>query len=172
MSATYPLGFEWTGSVMAPLNRRAAERQYVRGEQYCLDVREERSAATHNHEFAGLHDAWTNLPESLADLYPSPEHLRKRALIQAGYYDEEIIDVGSKAGALRVVASYRKIDDFAYIVARGPIVVIRRAKSQSRRAMDRKTFQVSKSAVMEVVAGMIDVEPQQLGKTEQLGKAA
>lgn len=161
---TYPLVFEWTGSAMAPLNRRAAERQYVRGEQYCLDVCEERSVATHNHEFAWLHDAWMNLPEAVADLYPSPEHLRKRALIQAGYYDEEIIDVGSKACALRVAASYRRVDDFAYVVARGPMVVIRRAKSQSRRAMDRMTFQASKTAIMDVVAQLLGVEPQQIGR--------
>lgn len=162
----HALVYEWTGAVMAPLNRRAAERQYEIGEQYTLDVREDRSAAAHNHEFAWLHEAWLNLPESLADTYASPEHLRKRALIAAGYYDEEIVDVGSKAGALRVAASFRRVDDFAAVVTRGTVVVIRRAKSQSRRAMDRKTFNVSKAAIMDVIAGMLGVERSEMNKAQ------
>lgn len=162
----YPQFFDWDGEVMRPLNPKACDRQYIIGARYRLDHVEERSAATHNHEFAWLHDAWANLPETMADLYPTAEHLRKRALIQAGYYDEEIIDAGTKAAALRVAGFLRHRDDFAYIVVRGPLVVVRTAKSQSRRAMDRKTFQASKSAIMDVIAKLIGVT------TEQLGKAA
>lgn len=164
MTALYPLDFRWSGEAMLPLNPRAADRQYVIGEVYSLDHREDRSDATHKHEFAWLREAWANLPETLADLYPSPEHLRKRALIQAGYYDEEIIDVGSKAGALRVAASLRRIDDFAYVVVRGPLVVRRTAKSQSRRSMTKQEFQASKSALMDVIAAMIGVEPRALSR--------
>lgn len=160
----YPLWFEWTGLAMAPLNRAAAERMFVRGEKYRLEHREDRSTATHGHQFAWLHDAWLNLPDAIADQYPSPEHLRKRALIQAGFYDEEIIDVGSKAGAIRVAASLRGIDDFALVLVRGPFVIRRVAKSQSRRAMNKQEFAASKSAVMEVIAGLIGVAPDQFGK--------
>jgi hypothetical protein len=163
-SAVYPLVFEWTGEAMVPLNPRAADRQYVVGERYRLEPREERSTAAHNHEFAWLHDAWLNLPETIADQYPSPEHLRKRALIQAGFYNEEIIDVGSKAGAIRVAASLRGIDDFALVLVRGPFVIRRAAKSQSRRAMNKQEFTASKAAIMEVIAGLIGVAPDQLGK--------
>lgn len=160
----YPLAFEWTGHVMAPLNRRAAVAMYTVGEQYRLEHREDRSIATHNHEFAWLHDAWLNLPETIADQYPSPTHLRKRALIQAGFYNEEIIDVGSKAGAIRVAASLRGIDDFALVLVRGPFVIRRVAKSQSRRAMNKQEFAASKSAILEVISGLIGVSPDQLGR--------
>lgn len=164
MTAPYPLWFEWTGLAMAPLNRAAAARMFVPGEKYHLEHREDRSAATHNHEFAWLHDAWLNLPETIADQYPSPEHLRKRALIQAGFYHEEIIDVGSKAGAIRVAASLRGINDFALVLVRGPFVIRRVAKSQSRRAMNKQEFAASKAAIMEVIASLIGVTPDQLGK--------
>lgn len=158
----YPLDWIWNGSAMVPFNLRAAERQFSPGARYRLEVREERSAATHAHEFAWLHDAWANLPERIADLYPSPEHLRKRALIEAGFYDEEIVDAGSNAAALRVASAFRRIDDFALVIVRGGFVILRRAKSQSRRAMDKKTFQASKSAIMDVVAGLVGVTPTQL----------
>lgn len=151
---------------MIPLRPRAADRAYVIGQEYSLTVWEPRSSASHNHQFAWLTEAWRNLPEPLADLYPTEEHLRKRALIEAGYYDETIIDVGNKAGALRVAAAWRGANDFALVIARGPVVVVRTAKSQARGKMDRKTFQESKTAIMEIVAQMIGVTPDDLRNAE------
>lgn len=156
--------FRWDGEAMIPLRPRAADREYVIGQEYWLDIWEPRSAVSHNHEFAWLAEAWKNLREDDAALFPTPEHLRKRALIQAGYYDESIIDVGNNAGALRVAAAWRGKDDFALVIVRGPAVVIRTAKSQSRRMMDRKTFQESKTAIMEIVAQMIGVSPDELSQ--------
>lgn len=167
-----PLAFEWSGEAMVPLRQcaRMADKEYVIGEVYRLAIHEERSPSTHNHEFAWLKEAWQNLPENIADLYPSPEHLRKRALIEAGFYDETVIDVGTNAGALRVASAWRAKDDFALVVVRGPIILIREAKSQSRRAMNRQEFQASKSAIMEVIANMIGVSPSSL--TREAGRAA
>jgi len=167
MTETLALDFLWTDDgVMRPINARIAGRIYVVGERYRLAPWEERSAATHSHEFAWLAEAWRNLPERFADLYPSPEHLRKRALIEGGWYDEEIIDVGSQAGALRVAASLRKIDDFALVIVRGVYVIRRTAKSQSRRSMNRQEFQASKTAIMEVISEMIGTTPAQLANAE------
>ncbi len=157
-----PLWFEWTGEAMIPLHARAADREYVVGQRYRLEHREERSSATHAHEFAWLHEAWSNLPEDLADLYASPEHLRKRALIEAGYCTEEAVDCGSNAAALRVAAYMRGHDDFALVIVRGSIILVRRAKSQSYRAMNRQEFAASKRAIMEIVAGMLGVTPDSL----------
>lgn len=162
MSAPWPLWFEWTGEVMVPLNPRAANRQYVVHERYHLEHREERSPQSHAHEFAWLHEAWANLPEKLADLYPTPEHLRKRALIEAGYYDEEIVDAGTNAAALRVASYVRGKDDFALVIVRGAFVIVRTAKSQSRRAMNKREFQASKSALMDVVASLLGTTPAEL----------
>lgn len=161
-----PIEYTWTGEVMEPLKRfhNIVNRDFVVGETYRLVQEEERSQATHNHEFAWLHDAWQNLPENVADLYPTPEHLRKRALIEAGYYNEEIIDTGSKAGALRVAASFRKREEFSLVIVRGAFVIIRSPKSQSRRAMKKAEFQASKSAIMEVIAAMIGVAPEALSQ--------
>ena len=154
MSGEKPLPFIWDGTAMVPRSPRAADRNYVVGEAYVLVPHEERSAATHGHEFAWLRDAWLNLREDLADLYPTVTHLRKRALIEAGYYNEEIVDAGTNAAALRVASSFRRREEFSLVIVRGAFVIIRTAKSQSRRSMDKKEFQASKTAIMEVIEAM------------------
>lgn len=146
---------DWDGEVFRPLHPRRADRYLTVGERYSLIQYEDRSAATHNHQFAWLHDAWQNLPEDIADQYPTPEHLRKRALIDAGYYDEIIIDAGSNAAAIRVAAAIQAIDTFALVFVRKCFVIRRTAKSQSRRAMKKEEFQASKTAIMEVIDALV-----------------
>jgi len=156
-----PFPFTWDGERMltkdsAYWRARAAERWEV-GRLYNLVEYRERSGASHNHEFAWLDDAWKNLPEGVDAMYPTPQHLRKRALIDAGYFDEEIIDVGTHDAALRVASFVRRKDDFAMVIVRDGFVFVRTAKSQSRRAMKKKEFQDSKQAVMDRVEDIIGV---------------
>lgn len=162
MTPDRPQGFTWDGEAMIPRSPKLADKAYTVGESYLLVTHEDRSTATHNHEFAWLKDAWLNLPESLADQYPTPEHLRKRALIDADFYDETIVDAGTNAAALRVASAFRSREEFSLVIVRGPAVVIRTAKSQSRRSMNKKDFQASKTAILEVVSNMIGVKPEQL----------
>lgn len=170
--STAPLTARWTGEALQPIGRsaREADAYFVIGQTYQIVEHKNRSSATHNHEFAWLHEAWRNLPEELAELYPSVEHLRKRALIQAGYFDEQAVDAGSNAAALRVAALIRSREEFSLVLVKGAFVLIRTAKSQSRRAMNAKEFQESKSAVMAIVSDMIGVEPGDL--RENAGRAA
>lgn len=166
----HPMVFDWNGEAMIPRHPRRADQVFVVGQHYSLLEHEDRSSATHNHEFAWLKDAWLNLPEALADLYPTAEHLRKRALIEAGFYDEMIVDAGSNAAALRVASAFRSREEFSLVIVRGPAVIIRTAKSQSRRSMNKQTFQDSKTAIMEVIAAMLNVEPETLA--QNAGRAA
>jgi hypothetical protein len=151
-----PVGKHWA---------KRADEQWVVGDKYFVDIRHERSDATHKHEFAWLREAWLNLPEHLVDLYPNPEMLRKRALIEAGYYNEDVLDCGNNAAALRVATYLRGQDAFTLTIIRGPTVLIRRAKSQSYRAMSRQEFQSSKSAIMEVIASLIGTTPEALRRS-------
>lgn len=161
-----PLLFTWDGEYLIPVSQRTADKLLVVGQRYAFVEYADRSQASHSHQFAWLAEAWRNLPENLADLYPTPEHLRKRALIEAGYYDETIVDAGTNAAALRMATFMRAKDDFALVIVRGAFAIERVAKSQSRRAMDRKTFQESKTAIMEIVAALIGVAPEDLRKAE------
>lgn len=165
-----PVFFQWDGEAMIPRNPKRADAEYAVGEIYPLVPLEDRSQASHAHEFAWLKEAWLQLPESLTDLYPTPEHLRKRALIEAGFYDETIIDAGTNAAALRVASAIRAREEFSLVIVRGPAVVIRTAKSQSRRAMQKNEFQASKTAIMEVIGAMIGAPIDQISR--HAGRAA
>lgn len=166
----YVVRYTGEGFTLLGRSRQVCDAELVIGQIYRLSLIEERSEAVHNHQFAWLTEAWRNLPEDLADMYPSPEFLRKRALIQAGFFNETVIDVGNRAGAMRVAAAWRSKDDFAFVAVRGVVVVVREAKSQSRGKMDRKEFQASKTAIMEIIAEMIGVTPGEL--EQNTGRAA
>ncbi len=162
--------FRWDGDAMHPVRRKLADETFVCGQTYWLEVENPRNMLSHREEFAWLKEAWMQLPESVADQFPTPEHLRKRALVHAGFYYETIIDAGTQAAALRVAAYARGENEFAVVVTRGPLVVVRKPKSQSVRAMGGKDFQRSKDAIKEIVANLIGVSPDTLQR--EAGKAA
>lgn len=167
-----PMWFTWNGEAFVPLPhfRKMADRHYVVEENYPLVPHLQRSDISHRHEFAWLKTAWLNLPEGLAEQFPTPNHLRKRALIDSGWYNETVIDAGNNAAALRMASYVRSKDEFAVVIVRGRAVVIREAKSQSYRAMGKEDFQRSKDDVMNTVADMVGVTPAELER--ETGKAA
>jgi hypothetical protein len=160
--------FTWDEAASAMIAKwpKLAAQRFDNGADYLLAPVEHRSDQNHKHEFAWIREAWLNLPEALADEYASPEHLRKRALIMAGFYVETILDVGSHAAALRVAQFARGEDEYAVAVVRGGVVVVRKAKSQSKRTMDKAEFQASKTAILDIIAGMIGVSPETLNKQD------
>lgn len=162
-----PEPFVWTDEgVMKPLRPRRADAFYAVGERYILAPVAQRSDSSHRHEFAWLREAWMSLPDHLAEKFPTPEHLRKWALIRAGYSDSHTIVCASKAEAIRVAAFIRPIDEFAVVVTQGATVTRYTAKSQSKRAMGAREFQDSKTKIMDVIARMLGVEPGQLPQRE------
>ncbi len=164
MSAPFPQWFEWSGEAMIPLNPKAADRIYTIGQRYHLEHREARSSQSHAHYFACINEAWQNLRGEAAERFSSPEHLRKWALIRVGYRDVRSFACASKKEAHRLAGFLRPVDEFAVIVVSGATVTMMTAQSQNMRSMDRKTFGASKTAVLEVLADLIGVSPEQLGR--------
>lgn len=160
-----PLPCRWDGESFSPISQRfarQADKDFVAGDIYYMVPEEPRSAKSHRHEFAWLREAWRNLPEDLAPLYPTEEHLRKRALIAAGFYTEQAIDAGTRAAALRVAAAIPALDEFAAVKIEGATVLVQRARSQSLRAMGAKDFAESKTAIIAIIADMLCVPPEVL----------
>lgn len=159
-----PMLYRWDAenSVMVTTRPRLADREYVDGETYRLGVIEERSINSHNHYFASIAEAWGNLPDHLIGLYPSPEALRKRALIETGYCDSQSFVCGSKAEALRLASFIRPHDDFAVIIASGATVTRYTAKSQSMKAMGKQAFGESKQKVLDWISGLIGTTTKEL----------
>lgn len=164
-----PMVFTYDGESMVPRHPRLADKHYVVGETYTLEVREDRSALSHRHYFAAINEAHQNLPDELADRFPTPEHLRKWALIKAGFRDERSIVCSSGAEARRIAAFVKPMDEYAVVLVRQAVVVQYTAKSQSVRAMAKQEFQRSKDAVLGVLAELIGTTA---GTLAQAGEAA
>ena len=150
---------------MIPTRPQAAAKAYETSRRYWLDEVSERSWISHRHEFAWIAEAWSNLPEALMDTFPTPEHLRKAALIATGWHRETIIDAGNAAAALRVAAYARGEDEFAHVVTRGPTVIVHKARSQRMHGLDRMDkaeFQASKDAILGWISELIGVTPERL----------
>lgn len=155
-----PVACRWTGQAFIPAPRfmNMAAQTFRVDDVYPLAVHEDRSPATHRHYFALVNEAWVNLPEDMADRWPTAEHLRKWALIKAGYRDERTIVCSSKAEATRIKAFIRPMDEYAVILSQGATVLAYTAKSQSVKAMGKKTFQASKEAVLGVLSEIIGAQ--------------
>lgn len=162
---TAPLPFEWDGEAMRVLPgfQRQADQLFTIGERYRLAPIEERSAASHRHYFSAVNEAWANLPEQLAAHYPTAEHLRARALIEAGYCTIADYVCSSRAEAVRWAANLRaEASEYALVVISETVVRVFKPKSQSVKAMGREEFQASKDAVFTALAKMIGVTTAEL----------
>jgi hypothetical protein len=157
----------WNGAQMVPVRPDAARGAYELGKRYWLDEVSERNWISHEHQFAWIAEAWNNLPEPLMETFPTPEHLRKAALIATGWHREMIIEAGNKEAALRVAAYVRGKDEFSRVVTRGSTVVVRTARSQRMRGLDRMEkaeFQKSKDDILDWIANLIGVSAEDLQK--------
>lgn len=157
-----PLPFTWDGEAMQirPGFQRQADGQFCVGETYRLEVVEPRSEISHRHEFAWLREAWASLPFDLAMAHPTAEHLRKWALIQAGFCTVADYACMFKTETHRLAASLRQqTDEYAVVIVdeENRVVRVLKPESQSMRAMGNERFKASKAAIMDVVSGLIGV---------------
>jgi hypothetical protein len=161
-----PILYEWSGDFMVPLLRfhRRCNEQYVVGQIYRLVEEEERSHASHAHFFSVLAEGWRNLPEDIADRFPTAESLRKWCLIKCGFADVRSMVYETANDAKRAATLLGLYNEHAVIIAKGCVVSVYVAKSQSTRDMDKATFQASKTAVLDLVASMIGVTSAELAK--------
>jgi hypothetical protein len=177
-----PIPFIWDGEecVMRPARgyRPLARRQFVHGEEYPLEVHEQRSMKSLRHYHAAIRNAWQNLRDEqrykvdptsgeIDDKYPEPDSLRKWALIKLGYRKERFITCDTEEQALALVPKIQPIDEEAIIVVSGNVIKIYTARSQSmygRNRMTKEEFQRSKTEVLDLLAEHIGVSRTVLEK--------
>ena len=147
-------------------------RQYVVGERYRLSEAEDRSHASHAHYFACINEVWKNLPDHLAVLHPDAEHLRKWALCRTEYHIDRKVACSSEQEARRIAAFLRPTDyrEYVEISVSGNMVIERKPKSQSMKAMGKIAFQDSKDAVLNVLSELIGISLDDLSRNA--GRAA
>lgn len=165
-----PVAFIWDGEAMQPEHRFVplCNRQFVVGEHYTMIPHEERSDASHRQFFAEVNEVWKNLPEEMAKHFPTPEHLRKWALIRCGYADSRAMVFRSDTDAERVATFIRPMDAFAVITMNGPVLTVYTAQSQSKASMNKAEFQKSKHDVLELLSGIARVDRTTLAREAAL----
>ena len=168
MSATLPC--RWSGEAFEPLPgfRKRADGAFVVGQVYHMEPIEERTARSHRFYFACINEAWQSLPEDFSERFPTPDHLRKFALIKAGFADSRQLVAASRDEALRLAAFIRPMDEYAVVSVSESVVTVWTAQSQSTRAMDKATFKASKDGVLAAIEELMDMEPGTLGKQREV----
>lgn len=175
MSSHAPLDFVWDNEVQvlrpySPYWARRAAAIFGAGECLKIIATQERSAATHRHYFATVYEAWSNLPPLMADRFPTDEHLRKWALIQAGYVNRSELVCDSPTGARRAAAWAKNDDEYCVVTVHRNVMVKLTAQSQAVNKMDKKTFRESKDKVLDIIAAEIGVGKREL--SDNAGQAA
>ena len=159
-----PLVYEGAGRFVAPNAywRALCDERFEKNYRYVFVPQLERSWKSHKHFFASIQEAWSNLPERYVKDYPSPEHLRKSALVACGYYTQRQFVCAKGSEALKLAAFLREDKDtFAIIGVHDTTVVERRPLSQSVKTMGREKFQASKTDVMSYAWGIVGVDPRE-----------
>lgn len=161
-----PIPCIWKGEAFHPASMaglREAASRFGEGEIVPLDVAHARSKVSHDHFFAVVAEAHGTLPENLAERFPTPDSLRHYALCKAGHCDVETFVGSSMAEAVRIAAFMRAgVRDGVQVVVSGRSVTRLTPHSQSLRAMGGRVFQESKSAVLEVIADLLETTPDRL----------
>ena len=160
MSGPPPIPCRFDGEAFAPLPRfaRVVAEHYLAGTIYHLTVEKERSPKSHRQFFAIINDVFENLPEH-ETRWMTAEHMRKWALIKAGYADVATFPCASAAEALRWAPILAAADTYSIVVPRGSVVTRYTAQSIAWASMGHKDFQACKDAVFRILADLIDVEP-------------
>ena len=139
----------------SPYHIRRCNQLYGQGELVTVEAISERSMASHRQYFAELNDLWETLPETLAGDFPSTDHLRKYALIKAGYCKQSRLVLPTHEEAEEAALMVNELDSYALCDVAGCTLTVWVARSQSLKAMGREEFEKSKADVLDVIRKMI-----------------
>lgn len=165
MSGLYPCVFD--GAAFVPttaFHLRRANEEFGAGEVVTINVEKERSAKTHNHQFAQIAEYWNTLPERMANMpfARSADTLRKHALCMTGHSNTEVLVCGSKAAAERVGAYVGHLatqaHGYAIVDVRDATVKVTTPHSQSKATMGAREFQRSKQDVLDYIERLLAEE--------------
>lgn len=155
MSETFPMRYEGNGMFRCLHPKRITlDVGAVHGWQ----MAEHRSKSSHDHFFAVINEAWKSLPEDMADDFPSPEHLRKWALIKAGFCSETRIACANNTEAMTLATKAKAMDKYSVVAIDGKAVTIWTADSQRRDAMGRQHFQEAKERALHIISNLLGID--------------
>lgn len=153
MTFTVPLQYLGEGEFRSTSGHaRRCDKMLVIGETLTWEEIKLRSMKSHDHFFVCVNESWKNLPEAVAMEYPSSEHMRKRALIKAGYCTQTHIVCRDHHSAIQASALMLGLDEYLMIEIVGLVVTVWKAESQSLKSMGAKKFQKSKDDCLSMIS--------------------
>lgn len=158
------LAYRVENGALVPIRRYAEEfaRVFSEGELYRMEEVHPRSLSSHRHYFACINEAFKNLPAPYSERFLNADHLRRWALIMAGYCEQNTIATASDKAAIAAAALVAELDEYAITEVSENIVTVYRAKSQSVKAMGAKEFQASKDATLNEISRLLNVDVETL----------
>lgn len=126
-------------------------RQFALDEDYPLGPVEGVPSRSRGGFFAAVKEAWNNLPAE-DERFPTPEHLRKRALVAVGWATHAEYVMDTPKDAKNMARALRSSDEYAVIKVSGSVVSIWTAKSIKSGAITGAEFQVVKTQALDWVA--------------------
>lgn len=128
----------------------------------CGAPKKQRSRETHDHYFACVAAAFETLPEAVEPDFADADHLRKWALIKAGYRKQRSVLCETEEEAARLMMLGKALDNHSFLERRGSIVTVYSAESQSYKAMGKERFAQSKEAVLKILSELLGVDVAEL----------
>lgn len=148
---------------LQPITVGELKKTIEHGEWVELSIKKPRSSKEHRHYFACIKIAWDNLSDKQREKFPTPEHLRHRALIAEDYFEVKTIVINNLHEIIKLTELVMAYDDYALVVHDGSGTVdIFTAQSQSMKAMGAEKFRKSKQAVLEYCANLIGIGVEEL----------
>ena len=163
MSAPPIISAQWDGEVLRPLRRhaRACDDTLTVGEVYRIEVVDEAQSARDRQFHAALREAWLNLPEAIAEEFPSVESFRHYLLVKCGYCTTVRLPFASERAA-RESLPLLQTEGAILHVERAVVTVIRPMSQKLRGGMPKEQRLQSYRDVADMAAGMVGVTPAQI----------
>lgn len=149
--------FNWNdeAKVMIPQPRflPLCGRQYVDNEGYALAPVENVSGSSRGGFFASINNAWDSLPEN-DTRFPTREHLRKRALVAAGWATHAQFVMDTPADAAKMARGLRRVDEYAVIKVGANVVDLWTAKSIAQGQITAEEWKEVKPRALDFVTAL------------------
>ena len=156
--------------VPEPRFKTLCERQFAGDETYALGPVEGVSSGSRGHFFASVKDAWSSLPEE--DMrFPGPEHLRKRALVQAGWAAHAQYVMDTPKDATNMARGLRRADEYAVIKVSANVVDVWTAKSIAAGQISGDEFKEIKTKALDWIAALTGATRTELERHSKDGGA-
>ncbi len=142
-------------NVMVPHRRFAAlcGRQFVVDEDYALVSADGIPGRSRAPLFIAAKEAWNNLPED-DDRFPSWEHVRHKALVEAGWAHHTQVVMDTPKDAKDHARGLRKVAEYAVIVVKGCVVDcwIPKSIASGTPGLTKEKFQEVKTKALDWIA--------------------